>query len=181
MKFICNCMSYVYLCRLLHQRWALQAEMKQVMHGLSHLSSSLPGHSQDLTSPIVCSPTRCADPQSSPSRAELHRLRAEVAKLRVRLHWDRTCLLRCRVPSVGCVSDEFDQLGRALYVCKSALPVVREDLFGQLAAKVAASVTWQLGPALSVGNVSSMLPDDRNNSNSRCSSMKALQSRLQWT
>ena len=79
-------MSYSVLCRFIHQWWALQDELEEMRHGLSHLSSSLPGHSGDLALPTVCSPTCCVKSHSTPSHAELHRLRADVAMLRVRLN-----------------------------------------------------------------------------------------------
>ena len=84
---ICSCMSYIFLSRLIYGCWALQNEVEEMMRGLSHLSSSLPGHARDLALPTVCSPTRCGNPHSSPSHAELHRLRAQVAMLQVRRHF----------------------------------------------------------------------------------------------
>lgn len=60
----------------------VQSELTEVMHGLSHLSASLPGHSRDLAASTPRSPCRHAKPCSNSMESELHRLHAEVAMLR---------------------------------------------------------------------------------------------------
>ena len=62
---------------------ALQNELKEVMHGLSHLSANLPGQSRDLAATTPRSPGRHYMPYSNPPESELQRLHAEVAMLRV--------------------------------------------------------------------------------------------------
>ncbi|KAL3162091.1 hypothetical protein ABBQ38_009157 [Trebouxia sp. C0009 RCD-2024] len=60
----------------------VQNELREVMHGLSHLSASLPGHSRDVAATTPHSPCRHAKPYSNPLESELQQLHAEVAMLR---------------------------------------------------------------------------------------------------
>ncbi len=72
----------------------MQSEFKEVMHGLSHLSSSLPGHSACLALPAPSTPCRHGRSDKG-HHMELERLRTEVALLRVSL----SCLASCIVPT----------------------------------------------------------------------------------
>ncbi len=62
----------------------MQSELKEVMHALSHLSSSLPGESTCLALTAPASPCRHGRQEHKSHHMELGRLRTEVALLRVR-------------------------------------------------------------------------------------------------
>ena len=67
----------------------MQSELKEVMHALSHLSSTLPGDTTCLALTAPASPCRHGRQEHKNHHKELERLRTEVALLRVRR---TTCL-----------------------------------------------------------------------------------------
>ncbi len=67
----------------------MQSELKEVMHALSHLSSTLPGDTTCLALKAPASPCRHGRQEHKSHHKELERLRTEVALLRVR---QTTCL-----------------------------------------------------------------------------------------
>lgn len=106
------------------------------MHGLSHLSASLPGHSRDLAASTPRSPCRHAKPCSNSMESELHRLHAEVAMLRVRYS---TRLGPCKhLPSESCSCTvyPYSAIGRlcnhALFAASFALPIALGCLISRL-------------------------------------------------
>ena len=68
----------------------LQSELKEVLHVLGHLSSSLPGSASSscLALPAPTSPCCHARPDSKAHHRELQSLRTEIALLRVRMYSD---------------------------------------------------------------------------------------------
>ncbi len=62
----------------------MQSELKEVMHALSHLSSTLPGDTTCLALKAPASPCRHGRQEHKSHHKELERLRTEVALLRVR-------------------------------------------------------------------------------------------------